>query len=187
MVAVRALILVPAILLAVMSTDSLAKDKAQGRGNQGRGQGPAFCRSGQGHPVYGWQWCEDHGWGRGAYGNQQRNRDVRRDDRNGNQYPNIYRDGRRGNVAFDRGYSDGYEKGLEDASRNRDFDPTRHGWYRSADRGYDSGYGTKAEYQNIYRDGFRDGYNAGYNDRYRNTPNSGPTGSTGGARRRWPI
>jgi hypothetical protein len=184
MVALRALILVPAILLAFMSTDSMAQGR--GRGNQGRGQGPAFCRSGQGHPVYGWQWCVDHGWGQGAYGNQ-RNR-ARRNDRYGNQYPEVYRGGRRGDFAFDRGYSDGYEKGLEDVSKNRSFDPTRHGWYRSADRGYDSVYGTKAEYQNIYRDGFRDGYSAGFNDRYRNDRNSGspgPTGST--ARRRWPI
>lgn len=185
MVALRALILVPAILLAFMSTDSLAQGR--GRGNQGRGQGPAFCRSGQGHPVYGWQWCEDLGWGQGAYGNQRRNRDARRSD--GYGYPNVYRDGRRGNVAFDQGYSDGYEKGLEDAGRNREFDPTRHGWYRSADRGYESVYGTKADYKNVYRDGFRDGYNAGYNDRYQNGRNpgsgSGPTGST--ARRRWPL
>jgi hypothetical protein len=30
------------------------------------GNGPAFCRSGQGHPVHGREWCRDKGWGLGA-------------------------------------------------------------------------------------------------------------------------
>jgi hypothetical protein len=29
---------------------------------QGRGGGPPFCRSGQGHPVHGWAWCVEKGW-----------------------------------------------------------------------------------------------------------------------------
>lgn len=29
-----------------------------------RGDGPAFCRSGAGHPVFGWQWCRERGWDR---------------------------------------------------------------------------------------------------------------------------
>lgn len=33
---------------------------AQPPGN--RGQGPPFCRSGQGHPVHGWGWCVAKGW-----------------------------------------------------------------------------------------------------------------------------
>ena len=37
------------------------------------GYGPAFCRSGQGHPVYGRQWCLDKGFGLGrSYGTWQR-------------------------------------------------------------------------------------------------------------------
>ena len=36
--------------------------------------GPPFCRSGQGHPVHGRQWCVDKGWGLGG-------RDVRLDRR----------------------------------------------------------------------------------------------------------
>lgn len=40
-----------------------ANAKVQGR----KGNGPPFCRSGQGHPVHGWEWCERKGWG-GAYG-----------------------------------------------------------------------------------------------------------------------
>jgi hypothetical protein len=39
-----------------------------------RGNGPPFCRSGQGHPVHGRQWCVDKGWGLGG-------RDVRLDRR----------------------------------------------------------------------------------------------------------
>ena len=29
-----------------------------------RGNGPSFCRSGAGHPVFGWEWCLDRGWDR---------------------------------------------------------------------------------------------------------------------------
>ena len=29
-----------------------------------RGNGPSFCRSGAGHPNFGWQWCRDRGWDR---------------------------------------------------------------------------------------------------------------------------
>jgi hypothetical protein len=31
-----------------------------------RGNGPSFCRSGEGHPVFGWDWCRERGWDRGA-------------------------------------------------------------------------------------------------------------------------
>ncbi|HEX6589861.1 MAG TPA: hypothetical protein VF039_12635 [Longimicrobiales bacterium] len=31
-----------------------------------RGNGPAFCRSGAGHPVFGWDWCRERGWDRSA-------------------------------------------------------------------------------------------------------------------------
>lgn len=33
--------------------------------NHTRGRGPAFCRSGAGHPVFGRQWCIEKGWGLG--------------------------------------------------------------------------------------------------------------------------
>lgn len=33
------------------------------RRDRRRGNGPAFCRSGRGHPVHGRQWCRDKGWG----------------------------------------------------------------------------------------------------------------------------
>ncbi len=66
--------------------------------------------------------------------------------------------------AFERGYADGYEKGL-DAARDRDpYDPIRHRWYRSGDRGYGGWYGPRGHYRNTYRLGFRDGYEHGYRD-----------------------
>ena len=33
------------------------------RRDRRRGNAPAFCRSGRGHPVHGLQWCRDKGWG----------------------------------------------------------------------------------------------------------------------------
>lgn len=33
------------------------------RRDRRRGNGPAFCRSGRGHPVHGRGWCRDRGWG----------------------------------------------------------------------------------------------------------------------------
>lgn len=66
--------------------------------------------------------------------------------------------------AFARGYSDGWEKGLEDG-RDRDrYDPVRHGDYRSGDNGYQRSYGSRDAYKNNYRSGFRQGYEDGYRD-----------------------
>ena len=42
---------------------------------QRQGRGPAFCRSGAGHPVWGPEWCLEKGWGLGS------NRVVIRNDR----------------------------------------------------------------------------------------------------------
>ena len=172
MTAARALIFISTLLIVFLSSESFA---AQGRGKL-KGNGPAFCRNGQGHPVHGWQWCEDKGWDRSngrVTVRNNRDRVVDASRSSGSR--------QRVNIAFDQGYSDGYDKGLEDVGRNRNFDPTRHGWYRSADRGYESEYGTKAEYQNVYRDGFRDGYERGYRDRERNG------GSGTAVPRRWPF
>ena len=66
--------------------------------------------------------------------------------------------------AFEHGYTDGYDKGLDDA-RDRDaYDPIRHRWYRSGDRGYGGWSGQRYYYRNNYRQGFRDGYDRGYRD-----------------------
>jgi flagellar biosynthesis/type III secretory pathway protein FliH len=64
--------------------------------------------------------------------------------------------------AYARGYSDGWEKGVDDG-RDRDrYDPVRHGDYKDADNGYERSYGSKDAYKNNYRSGFRQGYEEGY-------------------------
>ena len=40
---------------------------AQGQG-QRRGNGPPFCRNGQGHPVHGMDWCRRKGWAQAGWG-----------------------------------------------------------------------------------------------------------------------
>jgi hypothetical protein len=47
-----------------------------GRQQQQQQRGPAFCRSGEGHPVFGRQWCRDKGFG---LGNDRGVLDPRRD------------------------------------------------------------------------------------------------------------
>jgi hypothetical protein len=37
--------------------------RGQGRQYGERGDVPAFCRTGEGHPVFGWQWCVEKGFG----------------------------------------------------------------------------------------------------------------------------
>jgi len=122
--------------------------------------------------------------GNGRYGN---GRAVPRPDVGGYGYPNGYPNNRGtvypsypsspgayggyggySDVAIQNGVNDGYEKGLEDAHKNRSFDPLRHDWYRSGDRHYDSRYGSREQYKDVYRQGFRDGYERGFSDgRYR--------------------
>lgn len=86
-------------------------------------------------------------------------------------YPNRDRDGipetRRERVAFDNGYSDGYDAGRRDADRRRSFDPYNDGRYKSANRGYDSNYGGRDWYRDEYRNGFRSGYEAGFRNERR--------------------
>lgn len=66
-------------------------------------------------------------------------------------------------VPFENGREDGLAKGREDA-RDRDrYDPARHGWYRSGDRGYNSRHGSRED----YRSGYREGFLAGYEEAYR--------------------
>jgi hypothetical protein len=70
--------------------------------------------------------------------------------------------------AFDNGVRDGYEKGQEDARKNRSFDPLRHSWYRSGDRDFEGRYGSREQYKDIYRRGFQQGYERGFREgRYR--------------------
>ncbi len=175
----RMLLLIPACLLLVMPMSA----DAQGRGKEKvkNGNGPAFCRNGQGHPVHGWEWCRQKGWGDassradGRRALPRSQRDVGA-DRSGTRGVN----NRMNNPAFDNGYADGYEKGLDDGGARREFNPTRHNWYRSADRRYDPAYGSRAAYANVYREGFRSGYEQGYADGER-------YGDSGASRFPWPF
>jgi hypothetical protein len=84
-------------LFALLAAPVDADAQGRGRGgskNKGSGGGPAFCRSGAGHPVHGRQWCRDKGWdssNRSIWGSRRddgriivldpRDRDDDRDDR----------------------------------------------------------------------------------------------------------
>ena len=180
MTAVRAMWLIPVLFLLMQPVDL----SAQGRGhkNKNKATGPAFCRNGAGHPVFGWEWCRARGWGDAYRTNQQaQGRAIPRNTRQRDPYANRSGNRRFGDVAFDNGYADGYEKGLDDGNDRREFDPTRHRWYRDADREYNREYGSRAQYANVYRDGFKSGYEAGYadGDRYRN--------NQGTSRLPWPF
>jgi hypothetical protein len=64
--------------------------------------------------------------------------------------------------AYDSGFRDGLQRGREDANRRSSYDLNRHGWYRSADRGYDNRYGSRTDYSRWYREGFEAGYGQAY-------------------------
>ena len=120
---------------------------------------------------------------------RQRDRDdIYRDDRDtrdrgravprtgrlpqGSGYPSTTPNRRRpangvqGGVPFQNGYGDGLNKGREDADDRDSYQPNRHSWYRSANRGYNSRYGSREQYSAAYRQGFK----AGYDDAYRAVP-----------------
>jgi hypothetical protein len=46
---------------------AIPQARGQSRG-AAQGQGPPFCRSGEGHPVHGRRWCAEHGWPLGSEG-----------------------------------------------------------------------------------------------------------------------
>lgn len=114
----------------------------------------------------------DEWWDRDDERRNRRPRAVpRRDSRYPSEDPYRYPDsryphGRSGDgydrVPFENGYTDGYDKGQQDARDNDAFNPTRHSRYRSGDHGYERRYGSKDEYRAIYRDGFQAGYREGY-------------------------
>jgi hypothetical protein len=76
--------------------------------------------------------------------------------------------GRGGNqtndYAFQTGFTDGYEAGLDDGRDRRRFDPVGEGRYRSGDHGYRGDYGTRDAYKFRYREAFREGYEDGFGD-----------------------
>jgi hypothetical protein len=45
--------------------DRRGRDDRRGR-SRGRDAGPPFCRNGEGHPVFGMEWCREKGFGRGG-------------------------------------------------------------------------------------------------------------------------
>jgi len=75
-----------------------------------------------------------------------------------------YRPGLQVDLAYEYGYLDGYEAGLDDGADGRRFNPIGERRYRTADRGYERRYGPRELYRNRYRDSFRQGYQAGYDD-----------------------
>lgn len=89
------------------------------------------------------------------------------------------------NPAFERGYRDGFEKGREDARDRDGYDPVRHRWYRSGDRGYDRDFGPKDVYKNVYREAFRAGYDEGYRGGYGYAPDRRDTRGFGFYFRWW--
>lgn len=101
--------------------------------------------------------------GNNQYGNDRYGNDRYGNDRYGNRYPSNG-SSRYGynTVPYDNGYRDGLEKGREDARERNSFDPVRHSWYRSGNRGYNNRYGTRDEYKLVYRDGFEAGYQQAY-------------------------
>ena len=100
----------------------------------------------------------------GARNSDQRYRD--RSARNQEVYGSYPSDRAYGynSVAIQNGERDGYEKGREDARDNDSYDPVRHSWYRSGDRGYNNRYGTRDDYKLVYREGFESGYERGYRE-----------------------
>ncbi len=60
------------------------------------------------------------------------------------------------------GYSDGYQAGVGDVSRNADREFRKKAEYDRADRAFNSAWGSLDEYRDGYRQGFEVGYNAGY-------------------------
>ena len=107
------------------------------------------------------------GYAEGYRAGYERFRGAARNNRNNRYGGSIFGRNPRGGYqdpAFARGYSDGFERGLDDG-RDRDrYDPVRHRDYRNADDGYYRDYGPKQAYENNYRAGFRQGYEEGYRD-----------------------
>jgi hypothetical protein len=84
---------------------------------------------------------------------------------------------------FERGRSEGAERGYRDERQGRGADFRRDSWYRDGDRGYRGGMGSRSEYAAGYRQGFEAAYRSacssarsggrdrdsryGYDDRYR--------------------
>lgn len=109
-------------------------------------------------------------------------RAVPRDDRypNSYPYPDARNSQRRGGYGYEsevfrKGYDDGVVKGREDVGDRDNFDPARHSWYRSGDRGYNSRYGSREQYREEYREGFLAGYQDAFDGRVSGRQESRPS------------
>jgi hypothetical protein len=80
---------------------------------------------------------------------------------NGGYSNNVYR------YAQQNGYRDGLNKGTEEASRNKRYNPQGTSTYKNATNGYEGRYGNKDAYKQAYRQAFLDGYDRGYNQNSR--------------------
>jgi hypothetical protein len=69
-----------------------------------------------------------------------------------------------GNIAFENGARDGYEKGLDDLRHRRYPDYARQKWYRSGDHDYNGRYGPREIYKDQYRRGFQQGYDRAFRE-----------------------
>jgi hypothetical protein len=63
---------------------------------------------------------------------------------------------------YERGYREGFQRGEDDARRNRAFNIERDGVYRDGDRGYNRNYGSREAYRDQFRRGFAEGYRVGF-------------------------
>ena len=65
-------------------------------------------------------------------------------------------------IAYDSGYSDGFESGKRDRGEKRPFDFANQPAYQNAQRGFDEQVHDRDVYTGAYRRGFEDGYEVGY-------------------------
>jgi len=66
--------------------------------------------------------------------------------------------------AFDSGWRDGYNRGIDDLRHHRVPEVWRQKWYRNGDHHYNRDYGSREEYRIEYRRGFREGYDRAYRE-----------------------
>lgn len=128
-------------------------------------QNAPIYRDGRTYPGDVWRRDETRGDRPNPRGDNRTGRAVPRGEEYpaGYPYPDARSPQQRGSYGYEseayrRGYDDGLVKGREDADDRDSFDPARHSWYRSADRGYTSRYGSKDDYRSEYRRGFLAGY-----------------------------
>jgi len=66
------------------------------------------------------------------------------------------------NVAEQRGFSTGLDRGRDDGHDHRSYNPNNSDHYRDGDSGYRSEFGSREAYRSVYRSAFSRGYSQGY-------------------------